>query len=465
MASLGKGKGVEEVQSGSGRPVGGSAGSGNPVGYPVLEDKMEPSVFLTRAKELKEIHFQDLEKWHAEDSELFFQDVKGVLQFLKERYNKAAEYRLQLRNAKDELLEVQDQLERNNERMAEEKETAMRNKSIIDRLLVTEPSIDDGRQSPRAETPGTNQSGYGGPRVAKLPDPILFSGEDRTMFDDWLIQIKNKLRGNRDFYPTEELKIMYVSGRLTGNALALVTPRLDEDCQYAYTVVTELYTHLKELYSDPNKASNARRELHSLRMSPSQLFQEFYAVFLRLATESGLRHDDYKYEINERLTWTLQAGVATYYNNPAVSATAFAQHCTTEDQQNRARTVKQKRAERNKAIYGQPALPAAPVSRPSNQIFERAPAYEASASKAPNVPKTTGPLPLASRSGDKSGIKDLSTVKCYNCNEFGHFASSCPVPRTKKTRVALARMEKGLASEGEDSVGSSDSSDSENYGP
>jgi hypothetical protein len=27
-----------------------------------------------------------------------------------------------------------------------------------------------------------------------------------------------------------------------------------------YLAVTELYTHLKELYSDPNKANNARRE-------------------------------------------------------------------------------------------------------------------------------------------------------------------------------------------------------------
>jgi len=98
------------------------------------------------------------------------------------------------------------------------------------------------------------------------------------------------------------MKILYVLSRLLGSALALVTPCLDEDCQTAYYTISELYTHLKELYSDLNKASNARRELYSLYISLSQLFQEFYAAFLRLATKSGLRPEDYKYEINEYLT-------------------------------------------------------------------------------------------------------------------------------------------------------------------
>ena len=54
------------------------------------------------------------------------------------------------------------------------------------------------------------------------------------MFDDWLIQIKNKLRGNANYYPSKDLKIIYVAGRLTGTALTLITPRLDEDNDYTY---------------------------------------------------------------------------------------------------------------------------------------------------------------------------------------------------------------------------------------
>ncbi len=159
--------------------------------------------------------------------------------------------------------------------MADEKETAQRNRAIIDRFLARGDDTANERRSNRDNTPATNSSltSHGtGNRVAKLPDPPLFSGEDRAMFDDWLVQIKNKLRGNYEMYPSESLKIIYVASRLTGTALALVTPRLDEDCQYAYLAVAELYTHLKELYSDPNKANNARREFQGLRIRLSQLF-------------------------------------------------------------------------------------------------------------------------------------------------------------------------------------------------
>ena len=155
------------------------------------------------------------------------------------------------------------------------------------------------------------------------------------MFNDQLIQIKNKLRRNSDFYPTKDLKIIYVASRLLGTALALVNPCLNKDCLFMYLTVRELYTYLKELYSNPNKASNARRDFQSLRMRNNQLFQEFYALFLRLATKSELNKKDVKYELNEKLTQKLQELVLTYYNNKTINATCFAQYCTILNQQNR----------------------------------------------------------------------------------------------------------------------------------
>jgi hypothetical protein len=77
------------------------------------------------------------------------------------------------------------------------------------------------------------QASNRGARVAKLPDPTLFTG-DHIVFDDWLIQIKNKLQGNTALYPIEDLKIIYISSRLIGNTLALTNSRMDEDSPYRY---------------------------------------------------------------------------------------------------------------------------------------------------------------------------------------------------------------------------------------
>ncbi len=80
-----------------------------------------------------------------------------------------------------------EQLQRIEERIADEKETTQRNRVIIDRFLARGDDTANERRSNRDNTPATNSSltSHGtGNRVAKLLDPPLFSGEDRAMFND-----------------------------------------------------------------------------------------------------------------------------------------------------------------------------------------------------------------------------------------------------------------------------------------
>jgi len=58
---------------------------------------------------------------------------------------------------------------------------------------------------------------------------------------------------------------------------------------------------------------------------------------------------------------------------------------------------------------------------------------------APEVAKATS-TPIIIARLDK-GIKDLSTIKCFNCNKFGHYVSSYSVLYTNKTCIILARLE------------------------
>jgi len=39
---------------------------------------------------------------------------------------------------------------------------------------------------------------------------------------------------------------------------------------------------------------------------------------------------------------------------------------------------------------------------------------------------------------------DPSTIKCFNCNEFGHYIYNYPHKCTAETKVALSQVELGL---------------------
>jgi hypothetical protein len=62
--------------------------------------------------------------------------------------------------------------------------------------------------------------------------------------------VKNKLRGNKDWYNTAELRLIYVSELLEGDVLALTSTWTNPDHPQYYGSELELYQHLQELYSD-----------------------------------------------------------------------------------------------------------------------------------------------------------------------------------------------------------------------
>ena len=290
------------------------------------------------------------------------------------------------------------------EQLQETKRALHKSETILDKL-VAQPSghLPDGSPAPEHAR-----------RTVKLPDPPLFDGssKDVTTFDNWLIQLKNKLRGNADSYPTEELKIIYAAGRTSGEALALISPRLNATSSHAYTALTELYEHLEELYGDPNKERNARQAFKSLVMKKGQTFQEFYAAFLRNVADGNISPQDLKDDLNDKLTWKLQESVATYYNDPTVSMSQFARYCTTNDQQIRNRFEKRDQASRK--------------AEDSNKT----------SSKQTSRPRTaTSPTSTDRQISQKSGGTDL---KCYNCFELGHISRDCPKPKTERTKQILA---------------------------
>ena len=250
-------------------------------------------------------------------------------------------------------------------------------------------------------------------RPVTLPDPPVFEGNvpDGISLDNWLIQVRNKLRGNAELYHSEDLKIIYAAGRVGGNALALIASRLNTAGLHAYQTVDDLYQHLEVLYGDPNKERNARRLFKDLSMEAGDSFQGFYALFLRYVSDGNINPTDLKEELNDKLTWKLQESVSTYYNDPAVDMTEFARHCTTNDQQIKARYNKK----------GQTTKKADNPGRMTPTVVA--------------TRKTFYQPTSTDKSATKPGTID---VKCYNCNDYGHISRDCPKPRTERTKQVMA---------------------------
>jgi hypothetical protein len=282
------------------------------------------------------------------------------------------------------------QLRHSNCRYESMRDQYRESKAKVTQLEATVEGLMARQLRQRSETPQE------GRRIIRLPDPPMFSGQlAETSFDDWLVQIKNKIRGNADQYPSEELKIIYIASRLEGNALLLVTPRLDEDNVHIYQTLRDIYEYLKELYADPNKARNARAEFKKLFMKKEQTFQEFYAQFLRLVSNGNIAIQDLKDDLYDKLPWKLQEAVSIYYNDPMINTTAFAQYYTTIDQQVRNRMEKQERAKK-------------PVS--TSKTLEsnwRKPAHSTESNKEVEKEPKPANRPYFNRS--------KPPPKCYNC--------------------------------------------------
>jgi Zinc knuckle len=359
-------------------PIESPEASEHPVDAPGRRETLFQRAEEEEGPELTKAEFRELLK----DPDRLYEEIVELIAKTRDLQAYSENYRAQLRETKQAL---------------------HKNEAIIDKLLER-PA---GRA--QSETPAPE-----GRRTVKLPDPPLFEGriKDGITFDNWVIQVKNKLRGNSDSYPSEDLKIIYVAGRVGGDALALISPRLNTASRHAYETVAELYKHLDDLYGDPNKERNARQAFKDLGMKKGQTFQEFYALFLRHVADGNINPQDLKDDLNDKLTWKLQETVATYYNNPDVSTTEFARHCTTNDQQIRARYERKDQTSKKADGADKSSPGSTPRQRPSG--------------KPPSVDKPVAPKP---------GATDL---KCYNCNELGHISRDCPKPRTERTKQVLA---------------------------
>jgi len=322
-----------------------------------------------------------------------------------------ADMRTELSARAEELAAKDDELATKNQQLEElvaERDQLQRTVSHMAVAQVMNPSR--GGSVPPAE-----------PRKsAKIPDPPLLTDGTDPKFENWVSKMRNKLKSNRDHYPTEDMRITYVESRVEGKALEHLTPRLRVDAVNPYNTAEEMFKHLESIFQNPNREANAQRDFRKLNMKMKESFQSFLSTFQHLAGEAKIPAAMYKDELHHRLTWRLQEATMREWMDRRLTFEEYAETCTKfadhlaviQETRNRTRAgEKSTTTTDQKQREGTPTLTGTSTSRTPY----------------------TGTVYLSDERREL-----MRKGKCFYCKADGHILKDCPV---KKKIASVSEIE------------------------
>ncbi|KAH0608715.1 uncharacterized protein H6S33_001849, partial [Morchella sextelata] len=279
---------------------------------------------------------------------------------------------------------------------------------------------------PLPPVPLTTDTTY---RSEKLPDPEVFRGDrDRERLHLFKQQMKIKLLGNADRYPTLQSKLSYAFSRLEGVAANQFLQYVGEG-EITLPSMVRFYEVLDTAFGDPDRMRTARRNLRNIRQR-NRTFADYFAEFQRYAAESGMDEASRIEALMEGVNAELDESMIHHDTPATVDA------CATLLQRldNRRRAAEAKRG--NKKPWNVTATPT-PRPPPVNPV----PAPRATAPAA-NVPATEshpstrpgGDVPMDLSGGRRRPSPAernarLVEGRCFYCGGVGHMVRDCPQAR------------------------------------
>jgi hypothetical protein len=268
-------------------------------------------------------------------------------------------------------------------------------------------------------------------RSQKIPDPDRFNG-DRDKLENFRLMMILKLKGNEDWYPTEQDRLRYIFSRLEGAAQQQVISRVRLDGSIEITSTEELWTILERAFGDPDRKGTAQRTVQNLRQRNRE-FHVYLAEFQRHIEYTGFNEEAKKTALLNGISSELRDLLVTQdIENTSLDNTIHI--CQRIDQRHRAAQALQRRPFTPRASFGSPhTSPRTPATPTPAPLFTPSPIPSSSPAELMDLSAARvqrGPLTDAEKRRRRE--QDL----CLYCGDGQHRVLNCP----RKPRFASPRL-------------------------
>ena len=296
------------------------------------------------------------------------------------------------------------------------------------------------RQDLRFETPSGLSVIQEKVKVDRTPitDPLT-DGSDPS-FLQWRVSIRDRLRINAAYYPTEDSRKALVWGQTKGLARKYLEPRYMSETDSFHTA-KEMLDTLSTYFLTGTEAEEARKRFHTLRMRdkahPTETFPEFRARFQLEAIQGNVAKTEWFFYMWEKLHYPLRVVALASKKGWKNSYEEMVSHLTDLDLERRqiveSVTI---RSVPDKKLATQPTIPR-PMAKASQPYTMVTRSRQTSSPNRGFQPKTSSPA-----------LSGKDPARCFTCGSTKHFANVCPDKATIKEM--LVEEDEDLAKEEEE---------------
>lgn len=249
----------------------------------------------------EEVNQETFDKWNREERSNFFEQAQRFYKEVKDLMKSNAAWPVDRRRAEACIADLEQEvadLQQGTQALQElilDKNTEIK---VLERNLVnfSKDQIVNAREGTLDNSIGFSHSAM---RIEKLPHPKEYTNETGVIrYEDWKLEIQNKLEQDAEAYPTAARRIAYIYAHTGGDAKDTLKPGIQQKELKTVEAVWEL---LDESFDNPNKEEEAEKKMAAHDMRKEPIFHLFIAKFKRYAATLQYNEEKKHKEFVKRL--------------------------------------------------------------------------------------------------------------------------------------------------------------------